>query len=929
MASSSSSSSQYSEMVNNNNKSMILNDNSRSNDMNNTYQNMKCEPEDSRSSGAENSIGGDDPETEFISVPTSPSAVVGMGIDYNSPYNSGSEYQMIVHSPNDNDGGDNNNNDNLDLGGGRSPSPSSSSHHNNNSINLNTTTINNNNNNNNQNANQSTTTSLSSSSATITDRKSFEFCVVCGDKASGRHYGAISCEGCKGFFKRSVRKQLNYVCRANQECEVTKHHRNRCQYCRLQKCIQMGMRADHCQPERKPLVLDNSSTTSTTVTNFATSTTMTTTGGSNNNNCSILMPSHQQQQQQNRSTTHHHHQQQSSSSSSHSHSPTPRNASAAAAAAATAAMLRNCSTTSTNATTAAAAAAAVQEMNNLLDNKAALSIIEATACVQNPNSTLNSHKNNGDLNTLANVVSNLIAFNKQSNPTIERLWKSDIDDDLNTEESHSEKSISAKDNIISSDVNSEQRSGQQQQQQNLLITKAAFDAMAKIVSGSKISSDQESLFLYGAMDAFGCVSGEQENCIDFDGPIIGEQHFLFNLAPPMAPNSFMSLQYICEFASRLLFLSVHWAQSIAAFQNMTHDIQTSLIRGCWCQLFVLGLAQTSQVMSLATILSAIITHLQTTLQQDTLSLQRIKQVTDHICKLQDFVNTFQKLQVDEREYAYLKSIILFSPENVVGISSISQRQIERFQEMCAIELRNYVQQQQQQSKKIENLSPSLSRQTTTTTTTLDRYSRLILRLIPLRSLMPSLTEDLFFSGLIGNVQIDSIIPYILDMDAKEFTNQFQNITTTTTTSASTSTITPSTTSSGSNRLKSSTTLSSNTTNTNNSHQDENNDEDEDDDDEGNNNKNIIELRLVPKDLSKLDLMYQALSECQLMHPDPDDDLNPFDDNDDDDDDENGEFFGNFGDNNDGDDNDDGGQGQQQQQDDERMDYTNGQFDDAH
>ncbi|XP_027200246.2 chloride nucleotide-sensitive channel icln [Dermatophagoides pteronyssinus] len=113
----------------------------------------------------------------------------------------------------------------------------------------------------------------------------------------------------------------------------------------------------------------------------------------------------------------------------------------------------------------------------------------------------------------------------------------------------------------------------------------------------------------------------------------------------------------------------------------------------------------------------------------------------------------------------------------------------------------------------------------------------------------------------------------------------------------------------------------------NDDQDENNDEDEDDDDEGNNNKNIIELRLVPKDLSKLDLMYQALSECQLMHPDPDDDLNPFDDNDDD---ENGEFFGNFGDDNDGDDNDDGqGQQQEQEQDDERMDYTNGQFDDAH
>ena len=60
----------------------------------------------------------------------------------------------------------------------------------------------------------------------------------------GRHYGAISCEGCKGFFKRSIRKQLGYQCRGNKECEVTNHARNRCQYCRLQKCLAMGMRSD-------------------------------------------------------------------------------------------------------------------------------------------------------------------------------------------------------------------------------------------------------------------------------------------------------------------------------------------------------------------------------------------------------------------------------------------------------------------------------------------------------------------------------------------------------------------------------------------------------------------------------------------------------------------------------------------------------------
>lgn len=60
----------------------------------------------------------------------------------------------------------------------------------------------------------------------------------------GRHYGAVSCEGCKGFFKRSVRKNLTYSCRSKQDCVVNKHHRNRCQFCRLRKCLKMGMKTE-------------------------------------------------------------------------------------------------------------------------------------------------------------------------------------------------------------------------------------------------------------------------------------------------------------------------------------------------------------------------------------------------------------------------------------------------------------------------------------------------------------------------------------------------------------------------------------------------------------------------------------------------------------------------------------------------------------
>ena len=69
-------------------------------------------------------------------------------------------------------------------------------------------------------------------------------CAVCGDNAHCQHYGVRTCEGCKGFFKRTVQKKkdLNfYVCPAEKNCLVDKRHRNRCQFCRFQKCLSVGM----------------------------------------------------------------------------------------------------------------------------------------------------------------------------------------------------------------------------------------------------------------------------------------------------------------------------------------------------------------------------------------------------------------------------------------------------------------------------------------------------------------------------------------------------------------------------------------------------------------------------------------------------------------------------------------------------------------
>ncbi|XP_077570908.1 nuclear receptor subfamily 5 group A member 2-like [Stigmatopora nigra] len=77
-----------------------------------------------------------------------------------------------------------------------------------------------------------------------------ELCPVCGDKVSGYHYGLLTCESCKGFFKRTVQNNKRYTCAENQECKIDKTQRKRCPFCRFQKCLNVGMRLEAVRADR-------------------------------------------------------------------------------------------------------------------------------------------------------------------------------------------------------------------------------------------------------------------------------------------------------------------------------------------------------------------------------------------------------------------------------------------------------------------------------------------------------------------------------------------------------------------------------------------------------------------------------------------------------------------------------------------------------
>ena len=51
---------------------------------------------------------------------------------------------------------------------------------------------------------------------------------------------------------------MSYACREDKNCPIDKRHRNRCQFCRYNKCVAVGMKRDAVQEERQRSKSDKS-----------------------------------------------------------------------------------------------------------------------------------------------------------------------------------------------------------------------------------------------------------------------------------------------------------------------------------------------------------------------------------------------------------------------------------------------------------------------------------------------------------------------------------------------------------------------------------------------------------------------------------------------------------------------------------------------
>ena len=206
---------------------------------------------------------------------------------------------------------------------------------------------------------------------------------------------------------------------------------------------------------------------------------------------------------------------------------------------------------------------------------------------------------------------------------------------------------------------------------------------------------------------------------------------------------FINIHFIGEAASKVLFSTVHWARQLPYFSALHSTNKSKILKRCWLDLFVLGLAQCQDSLHVDSILNAVVDNVKNLEDMDRSSSVRVRQVTRNICKLKQYLIAINKLELSSTEFGLLKIIAMFNADP----ASVNSDFYESVSDKALSELR------EQPGNKERGAEM--------------RYSKLLLKLSPLRSLQEDVFEEIFFGGLIGNVQIETVVPILLNMEESE------------------------------------------------------------------------------------------------------------------------------------------------------------------
>ncbi|CAG0917176.1 unnamed protein product, partial [Notodromas monacha] len=237
--------------------------------------------------------------------------------------------------------------------------------------------------------------------------------------------------------------------------------------------------------------------------------------------------------------------------------------------------------------------------------------------------------------------------------------------------------------------------------------------------------------------------------------VLGPSAVGFDLRPVSGMPAQLDVPAIYDAASRMLFLSVTWAKRLPAFAGKTLDEHAAVMRRCWCDLFMLGVAQRHREMQFGEILAAVSPLLEKAHSKDKITVEKLKEVTEHLLKMRAFVMAMNQMRVDDVEFAFLRALVLFSVDETVSDPGSQTWQV--LQGLQAHFARSHPQRR--------DLAVMAAR---------SRALRLLATLQQLRAVSSKVMEEIFFAGLIGDATIESLLPHILRTDTSDvIVNSFE------------------------------------------------------------------------------------------------------------------------------------------------------------